>query len=181
MENMKEVLKKAFYVWAASYKFFAPEDVEFTIAVWARAFRGISPAAVSAAAEEWVARSNKEPTPADIRELALLFENRHQRVLPEVAWEELVKAAQQGLTLQQVSKRFRKYPRVVQAIRSVGWDRVRMADTIKEIPFVRRDFLNAYENITDFVKEQEVITDAGRKVLIGAFNAAKAKKEQLPQ
>ena len=72
----------------------------------------------------------------------------HQRKIPtpEEAWAKILCWAQGGVQWPEVRKQIGK--RTETAIRSVGgWDRIRFADTEADLPFVRKNFIDAYSGI----------------------------------
>lgn len=177
---MEVVLKKIFYMFGVAYDFFRTVDKDVALAIWGKVLTGFHPKVIEAAATEWIARSQKAPTPADIRALCEVMQpTREKSVLAEKAWEQLIFAASQGLSWERVKQRFRKYPKVVRAVASIGYERIRLADKIKELPFVRRDFMLAYENYIEADGEPPFTQEAQK--ILGEVKKSLSEKKELPQ
>lgn len=114
---------------------------EFTGPTWQRLMKDIPFSSVISALDSYIA-SGKEfaPTPGQLLEIL------RERALPEgdrvtadEAWAMAVSAAQIG------SLKGINHARTLAAIEQVSFERIRYADLETGLPFVRRDFIAAYE------------------------------------
>lgn len=87
------------------------------------------------------------PKPGQIK--ALIDEAKRlpsEWMTPEEAWEKVLEAARCGRTENDLRGDFVEHPRILAAVRSTGWERIRMGDTTRDLPFARRDFIASFES-----------------------------------
>lgn len=177
--DLKSQVEEAFLYLVNCYNWFRPADEEIAIAVWCDVLEGLPPKSIYPAVKHWCRTNSKEPTAADIRAIIEQSANRKRNPVAAVAWDELVRAAEEGLSFERVEQRFRKYPRVIAAVRSIGWERVRYADLLTELPFVRRDFLAAYKEISEDAEQYRRFSAAEKQIFGDVRKALEHKKEPV--
>lgn len=85
----------------------------------------------------------------------------HQTILKSRAkpasqvWAEVLKLAGQSLSLSQVKERLEN-ERALRAIEAIGWDRIRYANTEKDLPFIRKDFERMYAENSEHEQQQKI-------------------------
>lgn len=74
---------------------------------------------------------------------------------PVEIWERLRRKARAGVSESELFRILKNYPRVLRAVKAIGWDRIRFANIETELPWVRKEFLAAFEQIRegDYTKE----------------------------
>lgn len=160
-----EEVEAMFLMLMAAYPWFEVPDREIATVVWEKPLRGFSGKLVRAATEEWIAQSEKPPTPADIRKICEGLEEtagkRRRQLTAEEAWEQCVEAARKGFSWQDLNRRFFRREALLRAAKSVGWKNIRRAHVIEQLPFIRKDFLAAYGTFEE-VNKKEPVTAEGR-------------------
>lgn len=112
-----------------------------TAPMWLRLLRDVPFPQVLSALDTYIG-SGKEfaPTPGQLIEIMReRAKPSADRVTADEAWAMAVSAAQVG------SLAGLTHQRTLSAIEQVGFKRIRYADEMAELPFVRRDFISAYE------------------------------------
>lgn len=90
------------------------------------------------------------PNPGHIQKIATEISTPIQRKLtPAEVWERCVALASRGLSSADASEALSDNPRAVSALRQVGWDRIRYADIMTELDFVRKDFVRYYSEMEE--------------------------------
>lgn len=174
--DLKTQIEEAFLYLVNYYSWFRPADEEIAIGVWCDALEDVPPESIYPAVKHWCKHNSKEPCAADIRRIILAASCRKKAPLAHVAWDELVRAAEEGLSWHRVSQRFRKYPNVVKAAHSVGWQRIRCADTLTELPYVRKDFIAAYQDIKADAEERSIFSDQEKELFKQIFTEQEKQK-----
>lgn len=82
------------------------------------------------------------PTPGVVRKYLETKES-----CAEEEWMELQSLAQRGVKMFELNSMYGEDSLVMKAVRSVGWDRIRLSDYEKELPFVRKNFISAYNSM----------------------------------
>jgi len=119
------------------------------------------------------------PTPGEVIGMMQGIDSR-EKCAPESLWEIAVNLACRGLSLKAATSEMLKYSkRAARALRSVGWDRIRYADTITELPFVRKEFLSAVESIKENENEQLSRTEAASMLSRIAGNVSSSNRSGL--
>lgn len=112
-----------------------------TAPMWVRLLQDVPFPQVLSALDTYIG-SGKEfaPTPGQLIEIMReRAKPLADKVTADEAWAMAVTAAQLG------SLAGLNHQKTLNAIEQVGFKRIRYADEMSELPFVRRDFINAYE------------------------------------
>lgn len=113
------------------------------------------------------------PTPGDVRnELIRLTQPAIARATGDEIWQRLVALASQGTSFDQVEAELDGNRAAQIALRSVSWEAIRYANIETQLPFVKRDFLRAYSEISEADQADERLALPGTELkLLGGENA----------
>lgn len=142
---------------------------EMTHPTWHRLLGGLSMSDVISALDSYVASGAEfAPTPG---QLLKILERRAlpeaEKVTPDEAWAMAISAASVG-TLKGLN-----HERTLNAIQQIGFERLRYADLETALPFVRRDFITAYERSAERDEQQHEALPAAeniRQIINGLAN-----------
>lgn len=147
---------------------------EMTHPTWHRLLGALPFRDVISALDTYIATGAEfAPTPG---QLLKILERRAlpqgDLVTPDEAWAMAVSAAQVG------SLDGLKHERTLAAIEQVSFHRIRYADIETELPFVRRDFIAAYERSAERDETQREALPAASKITAIVNNLAERKMLQ---
>lgn len=119
------------------------------------------------------------PTPGEVNEILLRDSIRH--ITAEEVWEFAVSQAARSQSCFSETQKLilgEFLENAETAARSVGWSRIRFANTESELCFVRRDFINTFNSTLerDQVWNQAQIESTEKKILIDDIEARKNQK-----
>lgn len=100
------------------------------------------------------------PTPGEVTAMLLKL-GAPLEPSPDELWALACSCASAGLSIEAAEDHMRiQSKRAARALRSVGWERIRYADFERELPFVRRDFIEALKSSERFEDEQTTRMEA---------------------
>ena len=105
------------------------------------------------------------PNPGQIKKIISKWRSANE-LLAEEAWMLAVEGAKTG-TLPKIIK---EHPAASFAVRSVTWEKIRYADIETELPFVRNQFISAFNNMAEKNTTQNQAIGAGVAELLEASN-----------
>lgn len=118
---------------------------EATAAIWGRIFKELPFATVEAAFFEYAKTPNRfAPAPGEILEIIRQKARRSVEPVDDV-WNEILSIAGSGSP----GRRELLSDAAKSAMRQVGWRNVAMAHTEKELPWIKKRFVELYENYID--------------------------------
>jgi hypothetical protein len=108
------------------------------VGVWFELFHKYDAVAFQAAMHAAAIEPNREffPTPGAVTKYMQPKEKP-----PAEIWERLRLFAQNSASLGSIERYFGKDSAIMRAVRAIGWDRVQYANLEKELPFIRKDFI----------------------------------------
>lgn len=107
------------------------------------------------------------PTPGEVTEMLSKLNNNEP--CGAELWEMACTLAQNGHSTEGMMEHMNMIsPSAAQALKSIGWERVRYGDFQRELPFVRRDFLQALEEYKNY--EQMEISNRDAQSLLSKIS-----------
>lgn len=124
---------------------------EMTLGTWFRLLGAIEMQDVINALDSYIATGAEfAPTPGQLIQLMQRKSLPHaEKITPDEAWEMVEITAAGSCKPQSMAFLQKECPRAMAAASQIGWNRIRYADLEKEIAFVRRDFIQAYQRTTE--------------------------------
>jgi len=131
------------------------EELDFTTTVWAEILGRYSPEELKVAAQRWVAKSKWPPNaPSEIIEELETMRNPELQSRAEEEWQRILDTSygQYG----EISDLAKHVARLVG-----GWEYIGMADTQKQLPFIRKNFIELYKSQQQSIKEGMMLPSSG--------------------
>lgn len=174
----KEETSKILLALTGVFSNFRPN--EMTLPTWHRLLGAIQMQDVINALDSYIATGAEfAPTPGQLIQLM------QRKSLPEAekitadeAWSMVEGVASGSCKPQSMAFLQKECPRAMAAASQIGWNRIRYADLEKEIAFVRRDFIQAFERTTERDALDRETLGAPEQVLSLVNTLAKMKSIQ---
>lgn len=120
---------------------------EITLPTWHRLLKEFEYKNIIEALDSYIATGKEfAPTPG---QLIQILKNKTTKgealITPDEAWEIVVGVAASGCSENSMKQAKERCPKAIKAAGQIGWYRIRYADLERELAFVRRDFIDAYE------------------------------------
>ena len=152
---------------------------------WHKLFENEDPQKFQAAVTALVTEPGRVffPTPGEVTAMMMKLE-RPTEPSPDELWTIACKGASAGMSIEAAEDHMRQHSkRAARALRSVGWERIRYADFDRDLPFVRRDFIEALRSAERYDEEQTSRMEAIsclQKIQAGIGGAAGKRLAGLP-
>lgn len=172
----KEETSKILLAITGVFSSFRPN--EMTLPTWFRLLGAIQMQDVINALDSYIATGAEfAPTPGQLIQLMQRKSLPHsEKITPDEAWHMVERVAAGSCNPQSMAFLQKECPRGMAAASQIGWNRIRYADLEKEIAFVRRDFIAAYQRTTerDALERQALTAPEQVKALVNTLAEIKA-------
>jgi hypothetical protein len=143
------------------FKDFDPESFEIQANLWQRSLAECEYRDVVHAFEIWINTEKFPPTLAEFKPIVAKFKNPQAFLSPERAWEAVDSAVRRFGSYGQ-EKAFATFSEPIKrAVRAVGgWQKICQTELGREWDFLRKNFIEAFQDFGQDAKEQELLPTA---------------------
>jgi hypothetical protein len=140
------------------FKHFELENAEAQVNLWQRSLADCEYRDVVNAFEVWLNTEKYPPTLAEFKPIVARFRNPGAFVSPERAWEAVTIAVRKYGSYNS-ERAFATFSEPVKrAVRNVGgWQKICQTELGREWDFLRKNFIDAYNDFGQDMKEQELL------------------------
>ena len=140
------------------FKHFELENAEAQINLWQRSLANCEYRDVVNAFEVWLNTEKYPPTLAEFKPVVARFRNPSAFLSPERAWEAVTIAVRKYGSYNS-ERAFETFSEPIKrAIRNVGgWQKICQTELGREWDFLRKNFVEAYNDFSQDVREQELL------------------------
>lgn len=141
-----------------AFKGFNPENFESQVNLWHRSLADCDYKDVVNAFEIWLNTEKYPPTLAEFKPVVLRFRNPDVFISPERAWE-IVSNAVRKFGSYNSERAFETFSEPIKrAVRNVGgWQKICQTELGREWDFLRKNFIDVYQDFSQDAKEQELL------------------------
>lgn len=140
------------------FKEFDSEAFEVQAKLWQRSLADCEYRDVAHAFEYWINTEKFPPTLAEFKPIVLKFKNPNSIISPERAWETVNSAVRKFGSYNQ-EKAFATFSDPIKrAVRAVGgWHKICATELGRDWDFLKRNFIDAYNDFGQEAKEQQLL------------------------
>lgn len=140
------------------FKDFSVENVEFQINMWHRSLADCEIHDVMNAFEVWINTEERPPTLPKFKPVISRFKNPNTFMSPERAWE-IVSDAVRKYGSYNSERAFATFSEPIKrAVRNIGgWQKICQTELGREWDFLRKNFIEAYQDFGQESREQELL------------------------
>ena len=140
------------------FKDFNPEDFDVQAKLWQRSLTDHEYRDVVNAFEIWLNTEKYPPSLAEFKPVVARFKNPNAFLSPERAWE-LVTTAVRKYGSYNSERAFATFSEPIKrAVRNIGgWQRICQTELGREWDFLRKNFIEAYQDFGQESREQELL------------------------
>lgn len=141
-----------------AFRDFNPENFESQVNLWQRSLADCDYRDVVNAFEIWLNTEKYPPTLAEFKPVVARFRNPSAFISPERAWE-LVTIAVRKYGSYNSERAFATFSEPIKrAVRNVGgWQKICQTELGRDWDFLRKNFVEAYQDFGQEVREQELL------------------------
>jgi len=140
------------------FKEFNSENVEVQINLWQRSLADCEYRDVVNAFEIWLNTEKYPPTLAEFKPVVARFRNPSAFISPERAWETVSNAVRKYGSYNS-ERAFATFSEPIKrAVRNIGgWQKICQTELGREWDFLRKNFIDAYNDFGQDIREQELL------------------------
>lgn len=148
------------------FKDFDPDSFEVQVKLWQRSLADCEYRDVVNAFEVWINTEKFPPTLAEFKPIVVRFSNPNSIVSPEKAFEAVSEAVKRFGSYGQ-EKAFQTFSEPIKrSVRAVGgWQKICQTELGREWDFLKKNFIEAYNEFGQEAKEQVLLPNAVLKQL----------------